>query len=88
MDRTTLSQGHGLMCRDPLGSSPTPSPARQQHHLPCNSWDWRREALSGSTESVVSWKSSSMGKEGSSVRLPILGSCSSGSSQVFSNFKT
>ena len=43
--------------------------------------------ISGSPESVVSWESSSMGREGSSVRVLLLGSCSSGSSQVFSNLK-
>ena len=78
LDRTTLNQGHGLTWLDPLGSSPAPSPAPHQHHLLCNSWGWRREALSGSTESVVSWESRSMGREESSVRLPILGSYSLG----------
>ena len=87
MDRVTLNQGHGLTCLDPLGSSPAPSPAGHQNHLPCHSRGWRREVLSGSPESVVSWESSSMGREGSSVGLLLLGSCSSGSSQVFSNFK-
>ena len=43
--------------------------------------------ISGSPESVVSWESSSMGREGSSIRLLLLGSCSSGPSQVFSNLK-
>ena len=87
MDRITLNQGHGLTYQDPLGSSPAPSPAQHQNHLPCNSSGWRREVVSGSPESVVSWESSSMGREVSSVRLLLLGSCSSGSSQVFSNLK-
>ena len=72
MDRITLNQGHGLTCLDPLGSLPTPSPAQHQNHLPCNSRGWRREVVSGSPESVVSWESSSMGREGSSVRLFLL----------------
>ena len=87
MDRITLNQGLGLTYQDPLGSSPAPSPAQHQNHLPCNSRGWRREMISGSPESVVSWESSSMGREGSSVRVLLLGSCSSGSSQVFRTFK-
>ena len=55
LDRVTLNQGHRLTCLDPLGSSPAPSPAGHQNHLPCHSRGWRREVLSGSPESVVSW---------------------------------